>query len=126
MNNRVIKFRAWDGKGTHYGGFSIHATGDVFTDIVKPEKIMQFTGLTDKNGKEIYIGDILATWNKGGEGLDDWYVPDNGYTVVEEDPEELGIRYSNWAVEVGNRDSIYDIQFVEVIGNIYENPELLK
>ena len=88
-------------------------------------ELMQFTGLTDKNGKEIFIGDILCTWNKGGEGLDDWYVPDNGYTVVEEDPEELGIRYSKWAVEVGNRDSIYDIQFVEVLGNIYENPELL-
>lgn len=76
-------------------------------------KWMQFTGLTDKNGKEIYEGDILdadgknrwVEWNIGGE----WSIT----TKVEN-----GRSFRH----LGNY--LYDHK-CEVIGNIYENPDLL-
>lgn len=48
----------------------------------------------------------------------------HGYTVVREDGHELGVSYSCWAMEE-DIDSVYDKKYVETIGNIYENKELL-
>jgi uncharacterized phage protein (TIGR01671 family) len=61
---REIKFRAWDGTGMQYGGFSIHATGKIepikgLSPITQESPIMQYTGINDKDGKEIYEGDII-------------------------------------------------------------------
>lgn len=53
--NREFKFRAWDGSQMHYT-FSVQSNGDGILyagDIMPDWKLMQFTGLTDKNGKEI-------------------------------------------------------------------------
>lgn len=66
------------------------------------ENIMQFTGLKDKNGKEIYEGDILKT--KFGNKI--WF-------------SDL-IDYHLWNIQNSNAFSQ-----IEVIGNIFENPELL-
>lgn len=67
--NRVIKFRAWDGKTMHNNGFFIKPHGD--TSIIPPNYdfmsddliLMQFTGMYDKDGKEIYEGDMLGHKN---------------------------------------------------------------
>lgn len=77
---------------------------------VDPNTIGQFTGLKDKNEKEIYEGDILDT--SEGLGIVTWTDFDGGYDIIFEDGCNVGI----WEYAPGN---------VFVIGNIYENPELL-
>lgn len=89
-------------------------------------ELMQYTGLKDKNGKEIYEGDILVTENFDPE-FDKWNERENGFTVVEWSEERDGWTGSNWSWDKDiKRESIYDISFCKVIGNIWENPELLK
>jgi hypothetical protein len=88
---REIKFRRWDDelKKMFYCGFTIPADGEV------PDHLMQYTGLKDKNGKEIYEDDIVKAfsgatrtvkWFKQGwfpVGLDDWEVVGNRYESPE-------------------------------------------
>jgi len=62
---------------------------------------MQYTGLKDKNGKEIYEGDILRHEKYNSTGVMEWDIKNGCWT------------------------KFYPIIFFEVIGNIYENPELL-
>jgi uncharacterized phage protein (TIGR01671 family) len=129
--NREIKFRFWRfGEDKMYNEPTVdgkYKINELFTDN-RTDKIawMQFTGLKDKNGKEIYFGDILATHNDGKDGCDTWVIDQEGYTVVEELKNELGVAYSKWWVELEDSDSIYSNEYIEVVGNIYENPELLK
>jgi uncharacterized phage protein (TIGR01671 family) len=72
---------------------------------------MQYTGLKDKNGKEIYEGDIVRFSFKHGDVVRfvEWSYPYSGWAMG-------GHKYTPEECEV----------FGEVIGNIYENPELLK
>lgn len=77
------------------------------------DAIMQYTGLKDKNDKEIYEGDIVIAYNedcdticKGQIVWDKW---ECGFCIKGAEPTFIG-----WYPEL------------EVIGNIYENPELLK
>lgn len=79
------------------------------TDIDEMSEVMQFTGLRDKNGKEIYEGDIARHRKAGDFDGKDLIV---GEVVIE----------SNRGVVIGNWPASFDI---EVIGNIHENPELL-
>lgn len=87
-------------------------------------KPMQYTGLKDKNGKEIYEGDILATSNDGKNGHDEWTEDDWGYGIVQLDIIG-GLLVNGWMSSLEHNDSVYSLEYVEVIGNIYENPELL-
>lgn len=86
--------------------------------------ISQYTGLKDKNDKEIYFWDILATSNSDHD-YQKWNKEDNWYTVVEEDVYELWIKYSNWSMTY-DVESIYHFRFCEAIGNTYENFDLIK
>ncbi|MEK4827850.1 YopX family protein [Niallia sp. FSL W8-0951] len=100
--------------------------------------LMQYTGLKDKNGKEIYEGDILRTWEN------DEYVPnhDSGGGIIDYDIvdgfTQLGVvsfkgawyTYETKKHLSGRTESIFaPLDFTEnfeVWGNIYENPELLE
>lgn len=85
------------------------------TFYIDPKTLSQFTGLTDENGTKIFEGDIIQT-----------YDPDEGYAVVRYDDTETEF----YADFVG--DNVYyglggtfRNDDLEVIGNIYDNPELI-
>lgn len=94
----------------------IDPINDEFETLVDENTIGQYTGLKDMNGKEIYEGDILA-----------YNLKNNIKTCLGEVRFGKAIFYVKW------RECIYyrmDLEYwstrVEVIGNIYENAELLE
>lgn len=120
--NREIKFRIWDIENkemlkvqeldfepTFYGG-RIAIRPDQHNDYFDTEDmiLMQYTGLDDKNGKEIYEGDIVKYENMTGKIM--FF---NGSFIMSnfEETEE-------WELGVINEE-------LEIMGNIYDNPELL-
>jgi len=140
MNNeREIKFRAWDKKENKmqqvvqilYGHeasnypLSVDFFRSVKSRLIKDIELMQYTGLKDKNGVEIYEGDIidyLGTFESG-----DGY---RGEIKFDE-----GVYYFMGKSKIGRKAGVISsyvglahekaYQHCEVIGNIYENPELL-
>jgi len=83
----------------------------------------QFTGLYDKNGEEIYEGDVLTVIDPNGEREVNCVVEwDSGASAYTYEPEQgyghFDVSSIGWAVAMG-------FSF-EVIGNIHENPELLE
>ena len=120
---REIKFRVWCPTSKHFStqpwlscdGLMLkwEHTGDIqtLTDIrFDNYVIQQYTGLKDKNGKEIYEGDILSYkgMHRVGNGVSIVSFDDGSFMIDEDFADK------NWAVEH------------EVIGNIFENPELLE
>lgn len=115
---REIKFRAWDGAIMLDSGFSINPHGHAYN--IREEhsphfKLMQYTGIKDKNGVEIYEGDILNC------------VDDHGLTSIEKvEYSEYGFEpFTNQTGDLADCYSEFNYDSFEVIGNIYENPELL-
>ena len=88
--------------------------GDTYADFDDPElSLMQFTGLKDKNGKEIYESDYLE--DQGGNiGEVIWNQDDCSFAVNWRDADILESLYES------------DSKYFEVIGNIHENPQLLE
>jgi uncharacterized phage protein (TIGR01671 family) len=133
---REIKFRAWHiehkqmfwwdvlwgnhRQGDGYIGMVLwgekqtrHIHRDNMT-LIDPNdcELMQFTGLKDKNGREIYEGDIVA------HAIEGYTTP---LSVVEFKDGMFVFTDSEYSTEL-----IESLDYCEVIGNIYENPELLK
>jgi len=113
---KEIKFRAWDGLRMTKSGIQFSATDGTLT-MVQNMPLMQYTGLKDKNGKEIYEGDIVRCKFAFGDNICE-IVYDEGCFWVSQ---------KNREVQDKAHDNLYwHKEGIEVIGNIYENPELLK
>jgi uncharacterized phage protein (TIGR01671 family) len=119
---REIKFRAWD---TEHGEFKsplnvyVNGVGETawqFGYSTEPYSglvLQQYTGLKDCNGKEIYEGDLLKTT---------WF----GHTEKTFRVEYLAYRTAFKAIDqLGDGYCLDDMEW-EVIGNLYENKELLN
>lgn len=123
---REIKFRAWfkdTGEmkevamnNVYKGNTSyLHLSPMPFSDY-RAVDLMQYTGLKDKNGVEVYEGDIIR-YNDSLNG------PRSKMTVkFEGGSYTLDAYREGWCYELGS----CLVEYVEIIGNIYENPELLE
>ena len=111
---REIRFRAWcklDKILYDWEQVKKEFTLEYFDD--KGLIFQQYTGLKDKNGVEIYEGDVLSGWIGSH-----WYSGEDKFEEVVKYDEKTA-SYNFPAIEVSHGD-------LRVVGNIYENPELLE
>ena len=116
---KEIKFRVWDNdlEIMSYSDAEIFITfsddgiciGYEIDDEIDDYELMQYIGLKDKNGEEIYEGDIVKLFEY--KVIDNIVLPEEIVTIND--------------IRKGC-DTLRPSQYMEVIGNIYENPELLK
>jgi len=128
---REIKFRAWDKNQRFmaYQGKPDLETIKSFMFHFGDKTLMQYTGLNDKNGTEIYEGDLL------GGGFNHKYKVCFGFYDNGELPEDLQSGYGFYLQKLFNyrKSDFRDVESIEkgiierleVIGNIYETPELI-
>lgn len=124
---REIKFRAWDNffKQMYYFDFEnnievrsghlwiVHEEGAISSKSPSI-KIMQYTGLKDRNDKEIYVGDLVAVADYSNwEGL---------YKIIWDEKNLMYMLEDAF----GDREKLCEFEEYLVKGNIYENPELLE
>ena len=140
---REIKFRIWlDGYWRYWGFIREEVTrhlvfaslpsssGESLTMEEMMERSQEYTGLKDKNGKEIYDGDVVSGTVRLAVGYDC-----NCLDVMEDNPFMSVVTYQNGCpgFDVHPYDCWLSMDLIEaegipyeIIGNIYENPELLE
>jgi uncharacterized phage protein (TIGR01671 family) len=154
--NRKIKFRVWNGSKMEHnimagflGSFYVQGIDEkdsasmsqFNTKYFENTPLMQFTGLVDKKGNDVYEGDIIkwktTRWHTDEQRLKGVAMPkffvspvlwkDGEFLVNESD--DIGLDVDDYDTPlccffVDSMDNKFDFK-AEVIGNIYENPELL-
>lgn len=129
---REIKFRAWDKKrklSREVASLELPVQSES-ENIV----LMQYTGMRDRSGKDIYEGDILALGNEALKYYQNWVVEYNEAEGKFEASNQISsVRDFTFSDKDGITDSYLYVHVtdekvyqVEVIGNIYEDPELLN
>jgi uncharacterized phage protein (TIGR01671 family) len=126
---REIRFRGKrkDG-GWEYGYLSVSREGYEIVNAdgmglffhcpVEPETVGQFTGIKDKNGKEIYEGDVVRLDDADTSTFSEVFY-DGGALCVR----SSGFTYEYDVIAIGWANENLGVE-VEVIGNIHDNPEL--
>jgi uncharacterized phage protein (TIGR01671 family) len=141
---REIKFRAWmDDEKKMYENvglagkivfFEYETTEDEDFEqhywgiLQSGDALMQYAGLKDKNGKEIYEGDVVIL-NTSHKALGAVFKPEKHVVQWRENSptmDMLNIEYINADRKIGITFDNGMVDEIEVIGNIYENPELLE
>ena len=145
---REIKFRLWDCDNESFSkidfsdlertveeldSFRSYFSGSYF---VGENYLQQFTGLQDKNGEEIYEGDIIRWGMHGGQGGEEHW---HRYAVVEINPDiQFKIIYyvdsktketkptDNYSFKFGKFAYSQTEKYLEIIGSIHTTPELLN
>lgn len=115
LSVRDIKFRARHSSHGSWIDWAVNDQDDEFWLDADPETIGQFTNLHDKNGKEIYEGDIVKLVGRIKEPQ-----------IVGYDSDLARFCFVYESGEVMRSFSQAEKLSFEVIGNIYENPDLLK
>lgn len=146
---REIKFRAWDNLNHRMQfDFFIDSDGAAWMNqdphgvdmsgkkrVARTDRleVMQFTGLKDKNGKEIYESDIIeliddagntirtqVKWGNHRRQMSNGLIVDiPGFAFIKADGA------ASFPI-VQNYKGVHDLEIFEVIGNIYQNPELIQ
>ena len=109
---KEIKFRAWDKENKKFNYFDLTDLWHDMADGNCDDETMQYTGLKDKNGKEIYEGDIVKIDNDTIQEISYWTERKYMKNIKQKIREFIGI----YQAFIKQRK-------VEVVGNIYENPE---
>jgi uncharacterized phage protein (TIGR01671 family) len=144
---RIIKFRGWDeGNKIMHNDFQLIRSGEdgndwiIFTSdkqtlkdkqhplenpyFQQQLKIMQFTGLKDENDREVYEGDIVQKWHYNEK---EWIATVKHVDYIDSQMDDYKGKDVSGFYLCNNDWDYPNEEFgnIEVIGNIYENPELL-
>ncbi|MGE6379963.1 YopX family protein [Peribacillus muralis] len=132
---REIKFRAWNGEMTYindwhwYEANGVHdVEGGLAYGGYAVYTLMQYTGLKDKNGVEIYEGDIIVYEIDNGVGIESYCA--RVFWSENEDEYKNRLEWLIDYIDINgfdalSRPAVYN-EGLQVIGNIHENPELLE